>query len=464
MIKLRKGKYTKMKNTLPLIWITFLLAFPSKQEFSEAFIKVASNGNPAVVSIVSEKVIEQHYNQFFSPFGDQFPQGESRGHSLGSGVIIDSDEGYIITNNHVIDDAEDIKVILYDKREIRGTIVATDPPSDLAVIKVDPNGLSTVALGNSDQLSVGEWVVAIGSPFGLHLNHTVTAGIVSAVGRSSVMSRNNFEDFIQHDAAINPGNSGGALFNLDGELVGINTAIATDGFSRANAGVGFAIPINMVKRVMEDLISDGKVTRGWLGVQIQDVDDGMAKALELDDRNGAIISQVIQNSPAEDAGVKEQDVIIEVDGEKVNDSSNLKNLISSGRPNDKTKLTVIRDGREKYLTVILGLRPGEKELTETYRYGEKLFDILGLRVETFENRDPKNLDYVNGVKIVEVKKDSPAFDNNIKRGDIITEMGKTNIKEKDEYDLELESYSKGNTIMLRIVRNGNPLYVAFEIE
>jgi serine protease Do len=173
---------------------------------------------------------------------------------------------------------------------------------------------------------------------------------------------------------------------------------------------------------------------------------------------------VIQNSPAEDAGVKEQDVIIEVDGEKVNDSSNLKNLISSGRPNDKTKLTVIRDGREKYLTVTLGLRPGEKELAETYRYGEKLFDILGLRVETFENRDPKNLDYVNGVKIVEVKKDSPAFDNNIKRGDIITEMGKTNIKEKDEYDLELESYSKGNTIMLRIVRNGNPLYVAFEIE
>ena len=453
-----------MKNILPLIWITFLLAFPSKQEFSEAFIKVASNGNPAVVSIVSEKVIEQNYNQYFSPFGDQFPQGKSRGHSLGSGVIIDSDEGYIITNNHVIDDAEDIKVILYDKREVRGTIVATDPPSDLAVIKVDPNGLSTVALGNSDQLSVGEWVVAIGSPFGLHLNHTVTAGIVSAIGRNSVMSRNNFEDFIQHDAAINPGNSGGALFNLDGELVGINTAIATDGYSRANAGVGFAIPINMVKRVMEDLISDGKVTRGWLGVQIQDVDEGMAKALQLNGWNGAIISQVIKNSPAEDAGVEKQDVIIAVNGVKVDDSSNLKNLISSGRPHDKTKLTLIRDGHEKKLTVTLGIRPGEKELAETYRYGEKLFDILGLRVETFENRDPKNLDYVNGVKIVEVKKDSPASDNNINRGDIITEMGKTSIKEKNEYDSKLESYSKGDTIMLRIVRNGSPLYVAFEIE
>ena len=453
-----------MKNTLPLIWITFLLAFPSKQEFSEAFIKVASNGNPAVVSIISEKVIEQNYNHFFSPFGNQFPQGESRGHSLGSGVIIDSDEGYIITNNHVIEDAEDIKVILYDKREVRGTIVATDPPSDLAVIKVDSNGLSTVALGNSDQLSVGEWVVAIGSPFGLHLNHTVTAGIVSAIGRSSVISRNNFEDFIQHDAAINPGNSGGALFNLDGELVGINTAIATDGYSRANAGVGFAIPINMVKRVMEDLIADGKVTRGWLGVQIQDVDEGMAKALRLKERNGAIISQVIKNSPAEDAGVEKQDVIIAVNGIKVDDSSNLKNLISSGRPHDKTKLTLIRDGHEKKLTVTLGIRPGEKELAETYQYGEKLFDILGLRVETFENRDPKNSDYVNGVKIVEVKKNSPASDNNINSGDIITEMGKASIKEKNEYDLELESYSKGNTIMLRIVRNGSPLYVAFEIK
>ena len=466
MIKLRKGKYINMKQILPLIWITVLLAFPSKKDFSKAFIQVASNGNPAVVSIVSEKVIEQRYHQFFSPFGDQFPQGESRGHSLGSGVIIDSDKGYIITNNHVIEDAEEIKVIMFDKREMKATIVATDPPSDLAVIKVDPGGLSTVDLGNSDKLSVGEWVVAIGSPFGLHLNHTVTAGIVSAVGRSSVISRNNFEDFIQHDAAINPGNSGGALFNLDGELVGINTAIATDGYSRANAGVGFAIPINMVKRVMEDLISDGKVTRGWLGVQIQDVDEGMAKALRLKERNGAIISQVIKNSPAEDAGVEEQDVIIAVDGVKVADSSNLKNLISSGRPDDKTKLTVIRDGHERNLIVTLGTRPGEKELAETFRYGEKLFDVLGLRVETLKNVDGKELraDSPNGVKVVDIKKGSPAYDNNIKRGDIITEVSKSIIKNENDYESELDAFSEGDTIMLRIIRNGSPLYVAFEIE
>ena len=466
MIKLRKEKYTNMKQILPLIWITVLLAFPSKKDFSKAFIQVASNGNPAVVSIVSEKVIEQRYHQFFSPFGDQFPQGESRGHSLGSGVIIDSDKGYIITNNHVIEDAEEIKVIMFDKRELKATIVATDPLSDLAVIEVDPGGLSTVDLGNSDKLSVGEWVVAIGSPFGLHLNHTVTAGIVSAVGRSSVISRNNFEDFIQHDAAINPGNSGGALFNLDGELVGINTAIATDGYSRANAGVGFAIPINMVKRVMEDLISDGKVTRGWLGVQIQDVDEGMAKALRLKERNGAIISQVIKNSPAEDAGVEEQDVIIAVDGVKVADSSNLKNLISSGRPDDITKLTVIRDGHERNLIVTLGTRPGEKELAEIFRYGEKLFDVLGLRVETLNYVDGKELraDSPNGVKVVDIKKGSPAYDNNIKRGDIITEVSKSIIKNENDYESELDAFSKGDTIMLRIIRNGSPLYVAFEIE
>lgn len=466
MIKLRKDKYSNMKQILPLIWITVLFAFPSKKEFSKAFIEVASNGNPAVVSIISEKVIKQRYHQFFSPFGDQFPQGEYRGHTLGSGVIIDAEEGYIITNNHVIEDAKEIKVIMFDKREVRATIVATDPPSDLAVIKVEPGGLSTVKLGNSDKLNVGEWVVAIGSPFGLHLNHTVTAGIVSAVGRSSVISRNNFEDFIQHDAAINPGNSGGALFNLDGELVGINTAIATDGYSRANAGVGFAIPINMVKRVMEDLISDGKVTRGWLGVQIQDVDEGMAKALRLKERNGAIISQVIKNSPAEDAGVEEQDVIIAVDGVKVGDSSNLKNLISSGRPDDKTKLTIIRDGHERNLIVILGTRPGEKELAETFRYGEKLFDVLGLRVETLENVDGKEMgvDSLDGIKVVDIKRGSSAYDNNIKRGDIITEVGKSIIKNKNDYKTELEAYSEGDTIMLRIVRNGSPLYVAFEIE
>ena len=353
---------------------------------------------------------------------------------------------------------------MYDDRELEAEIVATDPPSDLAVLKVDPGDLSTVKLGDSNELSVGEWVVAIGSPFGIHLNHTVTAGIVSAVGRNSVISRNSFEDFIQHDAAINPGNSGGALFNLDGELIGINTAIATDGYSRANAGVGFAIPINMVKRVMEDLISDGKVTRGWLGVSIQDIDKGMAKVLKLKDRKGAIISQVIKDGPAEYAGCKEQDVIIKVNGEKVDDSSKLKNLISAGRPNDKTKLTVIRSGNEKNIMVTLGTRPDEKDLAQINRYGERLFDIIGLRVETYESKGGAFVVANKGVQVVEIKPGSSAASVNMQRGDIIVEIGNIPIASEKDYEVQLGKYSNGDVVMLRIIRDGNPIYIALEIE
>ena len=452
------------KNLLLIICIIFAFSYSSNKDFSEAFIKVAEFGNPAVVSILSEKVIESNFHQFFDPFGGQFPRDQFKGQSLGSGVIIDTNEGYIVTNNHVIDGADEIKILMYDDRELEAKIVATDPPSDLAVLKVDPGDLSTVKLGDSNELSVGEWVVAIGSPFGIHLNHTVTAGIVSAVGRNSVISRNSFEDFIQHDAAINPGNSGGALFNLDGELIGINTAIATDGYSRANAGVGFAIPINMVKRVMEDLISDGKVTRGWLGVSIQDIDKGMAKVLKLKDRKGAIISQVIKDGPAEYAGCKEQDVIIKVNGEKVDDSSKLKNLISAGRPNDKTKLTVIRSGNEKNIMVTLGTRPDEKDLAQINRYGERLFDIIGLRVETYESKGGAFVVANKGVQVVEIKPGSSAAAVNMQRGDIIVEIGNISIINEKDYELELDKYSNGDVVMLRIIRDGNPIYIALEIE
>ena len=433
--------------------IVSIYAIPTTQGFSNAFIEVAKIGNPSVVSIVSKKVIDSNYHNFFSP-------NDSRSSAMGSGVIINKDEGFIITNNHVIDNSDNIKVILFNKREIDATIVATDPLSDLAVLKVLKGELSEAKLGNSDRLQVGEWVVAIGSPFGLHLNHTVTAGIVSATGRSSVVSRNNFEDFIQHDAAINPGNSGGALFNLDGELVGINTAIATDGFSRGNAGVGFAIPINMVLRVMEDLISDGKVNRGWLGVQIQDLDESMARALKLDERYGAIISHVIKNSPAEEGGIQSQDVIIEVDGSKVIDSANLKNLISGGRPKDKTTITVVRNGKKTSLEITLGTRPNESDLSLDYKLDE--FDLLGLKVENIKNAELRKK-YYDGVNIINIEKGSSAY-NDINIGDIIIEMGQYKIKNINDYESELDNYKRGDTIMLRILRNENPLYVAFEIK
>ena len=436
-----------------IISIVSIYAIPTTQGFSNAFIEVAKIGNPSVVSIVSKKVIDSNYHNFFSP-------NDSRSSAMGSGVIINKDEGFIITNNHVIDNSDNIKVILFNKREIDATIVATDPLSDLAVLKVLKGELSEAELGNSDRLQVGEWVVAIGSPFGLHLNHTVTAGIVSATGRSSVVSRNNFEDFIQHDAAINPGNSGGALFNLDGELVGINTAIATDGFSRGNAGVGFAIPINMVLRVMEDLISNGKVNRGWLGVQIQDVDESMARALKLDERYGAIISHVIKNSPAEEGGIQSQDVIIEVDGSKVIDSANLKNLISGGRPKDKTTITVVRNGEKTSLVITLGTRPNESDLSLDYKLDE--FDLLGLKVENIKNSELRKK-YYDGVNIINIERGSSAY-NDIKIGDIIIEMGQYKIKNINDYESELDNYKRGDTIMFRIIRNKNPLYVAFEIK
>ena len=448
------------KNIVFIMSIVSIYANPTRQDFSNAFIEVAKTGNPSVVSIVSKKIVDNNYHNFFSPFGDQFSPYGSKSSAMGSGVIINKDEGFIITNNHVIDNSDNIKVILFNKREIDATIVATDPLSDLALLKVLKGELSEAKIGNSDRLKAGEWVVAIGSPFGLHLNHTVTAGIVSATGRSSVVSRNNFEDFIQHDAAINPGNSGGALFNLYGELVGINTAIATDGFSRGNAGVGFAIPINMVLRVMEDLISDGKVNRGWLGVQIQDVDESMARVLKLDERYGAIISHVIKNSPAEEGGIKSQDVIIEVDGSKVIDSANLKNLISGGHPEDKTKIIVVRNGKKKSLKITLGTRPNERNLSLDYKLDE--FDLLGLKVENIKSPElTKNYD--DGVKIINIKKSSSAF-NDVDIGDIIIELGQIKIKNINNYESELDNYKRGDTIMLRILRNKNPLYVAFEIK
>ena len=444
-----------------IISIVTIYANPNLQDFSSAFIKVAKKGNPSVVSIISKKVVDDNYQYFFSPFGDQFSPNDSRSTAMGSGVIIDQDEGFIITNNHVVEKADNIKVILFNKREIDATIVATDPLSDLAVLRVPKEELLEVKIGNSAGLQVGEWVVAIGSPFGLHLNHTVTAGIVSATGRSSVVSRNNFEDFIQHDAAINPGNSGGALFNLNGELVGINTAIATDGFSRANAGVGFAIPINMVLRVMEDLISDGKVIRGWLGVQIQDVDESMARALKLEERYGAIISHVIKNSPAEEGGAKSQDVIIEVDGIKVIDSANLKNLISGGHPKDKTDIKVVRNGKIKSLEITLGTRPDENNLSLDYRLDK--FDLLGLKVENGKLERDSRKTFFDGVKIVNIERGSSSY-NDLNIGDIIIEIGEKVIKNINDYESELDNYSVGDTIMLRILRTENPLYVAFEIK
>jgi serine protease Do len=445
-----------MKKILLLLFMGFLFSYPNKNDFNELFIKASQQGSPAVVSILSEKT-EQYINPFFfDPFGnsDPFEPKERKSQGIGSGVIIDKDKGHILTNNHVVDGANKIKVILFDKRELDAEILGLDPLSDLAVIKIDAINLEQAILGDSDNLEIGEWVIAIGSPFGLHLNHTVTCGIVSAKGRSDVISRANFENFIQHDAAINPGNSGGALFDLNGNLIGINTAIATDGFSKSNAGVGFAIPINQAKRVMEDLINGGQVLRGYLGVMIQDLDENKAKVLGVEDNKGAFISMIVKDGPAEEGGLKEKDVIISLNLKPIENSNQLRNDVSSLRPGETAVFSIIRNELLQSISVILGQRPDENSIGDSYKKQTK-YDLLGLIIEENDNK---------GVIIVDINSEGEAYSNNIRIKDTINEINRVEIKNSSDYYKEIGKYSKGNVIMLRIIRDGNNLYEAFEIK
>ena len=431
--------------TFTLIF-NFLYATPSKDDFNKKFIEVASLGNPTVVSIISETVRE---NNMFGGFGfgmpkefeDMFPQFEERGRSLGSGVIIDKINGYIVTNNHVVERAESIKIVLFDDREFDAEIVGRHEQTDLAVLKIDAENLSQVDMGNSDELSPGEWVIAIGSPFGINLNHTVTAGIISATGRSDVISARNFEDFIQHDAAINPGNSGGGLFNLDGELIGINNAIATDGWSRTNAGVGFAIPINQTKRIIEDLISMGDVKGAWLGISFQEISENLSLKLNLDDTKGVMVTQVLKNSPAEIADLKIQDVIVEIDGEKVNGTSDLRNIIFHKYPGTEVNLSIIRKGLKINKIVILTNRPTDEELYGSYETEKQDFDLLGLKVEVDEN---------GSIKVREVKKDSSASKEDIKTGDLITQIDEKNIENIEDYFDAIANISSGDIVLVGV--------------
>jgi len=435
-------------NFILILSILFNLihATPSKDDFNKKFIEVASKGNPTVVSIISETVRE---NNVFGGFGfgmpkefeDMFPQFEERGRSLGSGVIIDEINGYIVTNNHVVERAESIKIVLFDDREYEAEIIGKHEQTDLAVLKIDAENLKQVDMGNSDNLSPGEWVIAIGSPFGINLNHTVTAGIISATGRSDVMSARNFEDFIQHDAAINPGNSGGGLFNLDGELIGINNAIATDGWSRTNAGVGFAIPINQTKRIIEDLITMGDVKGAWLGISFQEISENLSLKLNLNDTKGVMITQVLKNSPAETASLERQDVIIEIDGKKINGTSDLRNIIFHKYPGTEVNLTIIRKGKKLNKIVILSDRPSDDELYGSYETEKQDFDLLGLKVETDEN---------GSIKVTEVKKESSASKEDIKSGDLITQIDEKNIENIEDYYDAIANISSGDMVLVGV--------------
>ena len=449
-----------MKKIKYILFITILFGQNSVvKQFSQAFADVAEKAKPAVVTIITDKMVAMNqfedFGFFFYP-PNQSRQKEFKTNALGSGVIIDSKNGYILTNNHVVDDVDGIKIRLIDKREFEASIVGTDPKSDLAVLQIEASDLTDIKLGNSEKMRVGEWVMAVGSPFSENLSHTVTTGIVSALGRSNIMNSQSYEDFIQTDAAINPGNSGGALLNMDGDLIGINTAIATGGSGRSNRGVGFAIPSNMANRIMGDLIDKGYVTRSWLGVYIQELDSETAEALDIDIRNGALITDVVAGSPAEESGIQEGDVIIEFDGESIANPANLKNVVSLTAPNSSSIVKVLRNGSEKKLKVILEELPEDPRSRNTNN--KKEFNDYGfqLREMTKSLREKYELPKEDALVITSVDPNGEAYSKGIREGDIVKRVGTKKVTNLSDFKKYVKrSNSKGSLLLLIKKSNGD---------
>jgi serine protease Do len=390
------------------------------------------------------------FERFFGPM----PRRPFKQRSLGSGFIISSD-GLILTNNHVVENADDIQVKLENEKEFKAKVIGRDPKTDIAVIKIDGAAdLKIAVLGDSDTLRVGQWVLSIGNPFGLE--HSVTAGIVSAKGR--FIGQGNYDQFIQTDAAINPGNSGGPLLNLKGEVVGINTAI----FSRSggNIGIGFAIPINLAKELLPDLEAKGKVTRGWLGVMIQKVTPEIAESLQLTDQKGALVADVMKDGPAQTAGVKVGDVIVEFDGQPVKDSTELPRLVARTAVGKTVPLTVIRDKATKTLTVTVGELKDE-ETSEQGAQEEK----FGLTVQPLTPEIAESLGLsgdVKGVVVAAVESGSAADDAGLRRGDVILEVNREPVKDVAGYRKALKGIEKGKSVLFLVKRGDSTIFMALK--
>lgn len=446
-------------------------------DFNSAFIEVAEKVTPSIVSItvVSKAKEDPHKGfDFEMPFNfrEKMPQERQGG---GSGVII-SEDGYILTNNHVVDNAISVKISLFDKRELDAVVVGTDPLTDLAVVKVDANDLPAAFLGDSEKLKVGSWVMAIGNPLA-YLTSTVTAGIVSAIGRNINIIQDNYgvENFIQTDAVINPGNSGGALVDLTGAVVGINSAIATNGFSASYIGYGFAIPINMAKSVAEDLIENGKVSRGYIGVSIAEVDAATAKAIGLDKPKGIMIQNVVEDGSAAKEDIKAGDVILKVDGKEVNKPNQLQSYIATRRAGKEVKLVLFRDGDEITRTVTLKGRDDDKDAENIVAKTEKKkkinsdelneikFDKLGLTVSDLSETVAKKYKIENGILITNIKKFGKAANQRLFEGLIIAEADKKEIELVEDFEEIVES-KKGSAILMKVFdREGNVRFVGLEI-
>jgi len=432
---------------------------------SRAFVEIAKRVTPTVVSITSEKVVKIR-DPFAGLFGkdeffERFFRGQGNGgkefrqNGLGSGVIV-SPDGYILTNYHVIKDADELNVII-DKKEYPARVVGMDPETDIAVVDIDAQNLPAIRLGDSDKLEVGELVLAVGSPFDISLQHTVTSGIISAKGRSNLSLGGNltYQDFIQTDAAINPGNSGGALVNIRGELIGINTAIYA-GNGGGNVGIGFAIPVNLAKQ--------GKVVRGYLGVVVGTPDTELSEALNLKENAGAVISEVADGTPADKAGLKKYDVIIEVEGKKIEDHQKLTNLIATFNPGEKVSLKIIRDGKVAYKTVQLAERPSANGVSEPVAE-TSLTNQLGIEVADLTKKLAEKYGYDNdeGVLVSDVRRNSVAAEKGLRRGDIIKEVDRRRVRSARDVERMIETLEPGDIVLFQIKRQSSNHFIAMKV-
>jgi serine protease Do len=461
----------------PGVHISMKLADPAEGPSKVGFAPVVKTVLPDVVNISTSKVVKasdhpdmqdgmpEGMPPFFQQFfGQQFgPNSENRSprqrdqreESLGSGVIV-SPDGYILTNNHVVDGATDVRVTLADKRQLKAKVVGTDPKTDIAVLKVEGSDFSAITIGDSSKVQVGDYALAIGDPFGV--GQTVTMGIISAMNRGN-LGIEDYEDFIQTDAPINPGNSGGALINDRGELVGINTAILAGG-SGGNQGIGFAIPINLARGVMSQILDHGKVNRAYLGIMVQDITPGISKAMNLKDMKGVLVGDVSPTGPAQRSGVLRGDVILQVNGKQMEDSRELRNTISMMDPNANVNLKIVRNGSPADVTVKLGELPADKEQAKTEQ-GSSEQALDGVTVENLDSQSVRQLGLpaaTTGVVVTDISPSSPLASAGLRRGDVIQEVNHQPVKNVAQFE---EAVRKaGKNPLLLVNRQGSTLFLA----